>query len=154
MATNNSCSPEKAKALQTAATSFSSESQSALTTIHELFSEDVGASIELNQNEVEDTLRTLQNEKSISSNTLSELVMGSVFNVPTLETSNKEFSSLQEQYAQFAAMYQSLDRGYLFAEKSVKQSEAISIKLTVQMIKLADMVKPTPFQFRSRRVCC
>lgn len=152
LAGSTSCSPEKAKALQTAATSFASESETAITTLQQLFSEDVGANVESDQEEIEETLRTLQGEKSVSASTLSELLTGSRFNVPALEKSNKEFNALQAQYAQFAAMYVSLDRGYLFAGKSVKESEVVSIKLTVQMINFASMVSETPFQFRSRRV--
>jgi len=149
---DTSCTPEKAKALQTAATSFPSESEAAITTLQNLFSEDAGASIGLEQNAAEETLSILVKEKSIDASTLSELLTGSTFQVPTLEDANKEFAALQAQYAQFAAMYQALDRGYFFAGKSVKQSEAISIKLTVQMIKFADMIKHTPFQLRGRRV--
>lgn len=152
LAANTSCTPEKAKALQTAATNFSSESEAATRTLQELFVTDVGASVESDQNELEETFRTLQHEKSISADTLSELLTGSSFSAPALDESNKEFGALQAQYAQFAAMYQSLERGYLFAGDSVKQSESVAIKLTVQLINFAQIVKRTPFQFRSRRV--
>ena len=149
---STSCTPEKAKALQTAATSFSSESESAITTLQSLLSEDVGASIGADSNAVEETVNALLKEKSIDAAHLSELLKGSTFQVPALAEADKEFAALQAQYAQFAAMYQALDRGYLFAGKSVKESEAVSIKLTVQMINFADMIKSTPFQLRGRRV--
>src|SRR5215831_5834338 len=124
LANNTGCTSEKAKALQTAATSFSTESESAITLLQDLFNEDVGVAIQFNQDEFEETLKTLQKQKSINAETLTELLTGSTFRAPAIQRSEQEFNELRAQYQQFAAMYHSLERGYLFAGKSVKQSEA------------------------------
>ncbi len=153
--TLSACTEKKAQALQLAAQNFSSEARDAVQTVRELFTADFSGTAETLEEQttkVVANIEALKPSEQLKAELLSELIKGPTLANPARELINDEFNLLDRAYSGFASMYESLPRGYLFSRDAVKRSEKQAIKLTIQLINVADHVKKYPFKFHGRRV--
>ena|SRR5947209_17762140 len=147
------CTDQKAQAVQTAATNFSMQAKTAIENLHDLFESDIAASFPADEQSATDVLADFQNLGAAKVNAagFSEILKGPL--VPgTSPAADDEFKKLAQEYATFSAMYRSLRAGRLFSRKAVADSEAVAVKLTVQMIRFAEHIRLAPYQLRARRV--
>lgn len=62
-----------------------------------------------------------------------------------------QIEALQQQYVAFSTTFNALYQGNYFAANAVKKTQAHAIRLTLQLIELAELIEKTPYQFTGER---
>ena len=143
------CTPEKARALQTAATQFRAESLAAVNYIEILMKKEtapVPRSETAASEEFADFILRLKSDQPLTENAIRlALDPYAVTPDPQLEKDRADFlASLRLQYSTFASLFDDLDRGSFFARDAVKKSEPYAEKLTLQMAAFAQSISKDP----------
>ena len=143
------CTEQKARAVQVAAENFYSEATVAIGKVRGLFLASTTSAGAAPNEELARIVKEM-GQGDLTAATFVELMRGPTLRNPATAQVEQEFAKLEQTYAAFAAMYESLPRGHLFAKDAVKKSEKPAIKLTLQMIHMANHVGAHPYPFLSR----
>lgn len=146
------CSEDKARAVQAAAENFAQEATAALGKIQDLMIADTSSPTEGTENEIARIIEDLSSSTPIKAAELSELLKAATLRNPSSSSVADTFSELELVYASFSEMFRSLPQGSYFAKDAVKKAETHAIKLTIQMINMADHIQGAPFTIRGRRI--
>lgn len=153
--TCSSCNKEKAEALKVAVENFRNETILSIDSMNELFSNSMSV-LHLEPEEEKEKiiadLQQLPSSDAITSDILSQWSDEVSIGDQQQEQLEEEFQKIKRQYYQFEGMFTSLDKGSYFSKEAVKKAEAVSIKLTVQLINYAELIHAMDFQFTAKRV--
>lgn len=146
------CTEEKGKALQVAAESFSAQATTAINAVRQLANGELNFGLEGQP----DALKRMTGDlKGLKPEQVNAAILNEALQPDPAASSNPlnaELDKLDVLYAQFASMYKSLPAGSFFSGDAVKRSEALSVKLTVQMINVATGIQKNPYKNFGRRV--
>jgi hypothetical protein len=151
IASSTGCTKEKAQAIKTAAEQFNVEAKAAINLIRDGNKLNVTVMFTSSAQEVKsiaDNFRTsTETTVTFVNNKLSRNQNSGSGN-PELE---KALAQMEQAYELFGSMFRSLPRGNFFAKNAVKKSKVFAIKLTVEMIEVAKVLKDHHFEFGARR---
>lgn len=128
------CTKEKAEAIMVVSGQFRDEASIALHQIRTL----ITMSLEMPANDPSKIVQDLEEIKSFSDTQLTFLIDESKPDNSGNLAINKELALIEKQYDTFASMFSSLSKGFLLSVGSVQKSQEYAIKLTMQMINLAN----------------
>jgi hypothetical protein len=149
----NSCNKHKAAAIMEAAKNFSLEAIKALDHIGYLNDKSSMAySIEdMQKDQVYTQIAAIEDSGQINTQLLNSITEGLQPALPPINAMAVQIERLKEQYIKFSTTFDALFQGNFFAAKAVKKTEAHAIRLTVQLIELAEQIERTPYQFTRER---
>lgn len=137
------CNVEKARAIQGAAVQFKSESLAAIQAINEMRKQELEPPPRSPTDIRRDFVSGILASKSDLNANLIDLAIDP-FKPPDDPQWNTFTSVLQNQYENFAAIFDKLDAGNLVAVDDVRQSAEHAKALTVQMALFADAISKNP----------
>ncbi|MCW5514761.1 hypothetical protein [Muriicola sp. Z0-33] len=148
----NSCNKQKAAAIMDAAKLFGLEAVAALESIHQLSDK---SSTAYSMEDMQKDLIYAQLEGITDSTQINPQLLNTLTQVslplPTSNPLTVQIDKLKEQYINFSTTFDALYQGNYFAANAVKKSEAHAIRLTLQLITLAEAIERTPYQFTAER---
>ena len=143
------CTPEKAEALKVAVTQFRSQATQALESIQTILKEGV----EMPPWDLAKLTEDLRNAK-FTVEMLKQIIGEDDLTQASSSAYDKAMDDAQQAYLELERIFESLDRGYLFAAGSVEKAQRHAVRLTTQMIGLAQMLNDgrIPVQFNARHL--
>lgn len=139
----SSCSVEKARALQGAATQFKTESLAAIDAIDEMRKRELEAPPRSQAEVRQSFIYRILNSKSDINSTVIDLAIDP-FQPPKVADWDDFIADLRNQYEGFAAIFDKLNSGALVSRDEVRKSAEYAKTLTVQMVLLADAIDRNP----------
>ncbi len=137
------CNVEKARAIQGAAVQFKSESLAAIQAIDDMHRQELAPPPRSPTDIRRDFVSGILASKSELNANLIDLAIDP-FKPPDEPQWDAFTSTLQNQYASFASIFDKLDAGNIVAIDEVGQSAAYAKTLTVQMALFADAISKNP----------
>ena len=150
------CTPEKAKALQTAVVQFKVEALKAIDMIDALRENELAPPPEPQTKMVSDFVSGVKNTKKVlTPKIISTLVAPfQISDEKRKETDwDKKRINLRQQYIEFASIFDRLQAGSYLAGDAVEKSKDLARDLTLQMAVFAKVIKDNPpifIQYRSK----
>ncbi len=153
----SSCTPEKAKALYSAAVQFKLESLDAVNAIDEMMSKEIAAPLREASPADEEfvkNLLSLPDDIEIDSYVINTAIDPYTVDLDEdyLKRRAKFKSDLHQQYSTFASIFSDLEGAFLVAAKEIKRATASAEKLTLQLSCFAKSISDNPpifLQYRS-----
>ncbi|MBT8185276.1 MAG: hypothetical protein KJN76_10580 [Eudoraea sp.] len=149
----NSCNKQKAAAIMEAANNFSLEAIAALDNIGYLNDKSSTAYSmqDMQKDLIYAQIAAITDSSKINTQLLNDLTQGLLPGLPANNPMAVQIEKLKEQYINFSSTFNALYQGNFFAAKAVKKTEAHAIRLTIQLIELANAIERTPYQFTRER---
>jgi len=143
------CTKDKAEAIKVAAESLRAEATAALNQIRALLKANT-AMPPRDNGELAEDLQQRDFTYEMLQTLLSEDQMGEAQAVQI----DAKLDGIEQQYATFARMFDSLPQGHFFARNAVERAERHAVNLTVQMINMAKLIeeRKIPVQLNARRI--
>ena len=149
----NSCNKQKAEAIMEAAKMFSLQAIEALDSIKYLNIKSNSAySIEeMQKDQIYFQIDTITNYSQINTQLLNTLTQELQPALPPNNPIIVQIDKLKALYIDFSSTFDALYQGNYFAANAVKKTEGHAIRLTLQLIELAEVIERTPYQFTAER---
>jgi hypothetical protein len=138
------CTKDKAEAIMAVSGQFRDEASIALHQIRTL----ITMSLEMPANDPSKMVEDLEELKTFSDKELTFLINESKPDTSGSNAINGELASIEKQYDTFASMFSSLSKGFLFSVRSVQKAQEYAIRLTIQMINLANELQTGKIRVR------
>lgn len=154
--TLSGCTPEKARSLRIAAVQFKAESIAAIKAIEEMHRRELELPPQVQEKARNDFIDSVLNpEVQINnSNDVEKLTQLNTSARPAPEW-DAFVTNLNNQYGQFEAIYNDLEKGSFLAAKAVKKSAEPAQILTVQVALFANEITENPpqlYRYRTAQV--
>lgn len=150
------CTPEKARQLKTAAVQFGMEARAAIAAVRGLMDAEI-APLERTDAQKADQFAANILAQSTSTKMNADLIEWAIDpNAVTLSPTESAardalIGELEQQYSDFAGMFENLERGSLLAKNSVPKVKQYAAKLTAQMAGIAKVTAENPLRLVQHR---
>lgn len=149
----NSCNKQKAEAIMEAAKMFSLQAIEALDSIKYLNikSNSAYSMEEMQKDQIYFQIDTITNYSQINTQLLNTFTQELQPALPPNNPMIVQIDKLKALYIDFSSTFDALYQGNYFAANAVKKTEGHAIRLTLQLIELAEVIERTPYQFTAER---